>query len=311
METQFDRRHPMIRRSHTRRRRLGAVLAALLGAVASTAGVTTPAAALAAPAVCPAPQTLTGTASALARPVVLVHGWTGRPMADTAHDLLAEPDLPVDTYLFDYSRWSAHWVTDPHIAACLADYVHAVSEAYQHAGGDGRVIVVAHSMGGLAIRYATNAAYVAHPVTAAELGAVITFDTPELGSPFGNTAAGRLWETAQSRINNVNLPAGGAGDGEVCLAQHDHGGLLPSGCGLGAVGIPDPPPWLPAGISLTEIAGDITVDRSVFGIHLYSLPLDSDGIVTVASSHGYLTSGPGGRTQPRCSPERTRSSQPV
>lgn len=296
METQHDR--PGVMTVRGRGYRWCVTLAAALLGAATFAGVTTPAAAAAVtPSSCPAPQPLTAAVPVLVRPVVLVHGWTGKLMVDTAHALLAEPSLPIATYLFDYSHWSAHWVTDQHIAACLADYVRAVSDAYRRAGGDGRVIVVAHSMGGLAIRYATSARYVANPVTSAQLGAVITFDTPELGSPFGNTWGGRLWETIQSHTSGIDLPPPGPGDGQRCLAQHDHGQPLPNGCGQDASDTPDPPPWLPAGVPLTEIAGDITVDRSLFGVHLYSVPLSSDGIVTTASSHGYPTSGPGGQLQ--------------
>jgi hypothetical protein len=34
------------------------------------------------------------------------------------------------------------------------------------------------------------------------------------------------------------------------------------------------------------------VQRTLFGIHLYDIALGSDGIVSVDSSHGYVTSGP-------------------
>jgi hypothetical protein len=49
---------------------------------------------------------------------------------------------------------------------------------------------------------------------------------------------------------------------------------------------------LPGGVDLTQVAGDVTVDRTIFGHTLYSIPLSSDGIVPVSSAQGYPTSGP-------------------
>jgi len=228
-----------------------------------------------------------------------VHGWTGQPLTDTAKGLLAEPNLPISTYQFDYSHWSSYWAANPNIAACLADYVRAVSDAYHATGGDGRVIVVAHSMGGLAIRYATSALYVAHPIDAHQLAAVITFDTPQLGSPFGNVGVGYLKELWQTVWKGAALPGPWSDDGQKCLAAHTNGADLPAGCGYATEAGPTaPPPWLPAGVQLTQIAGDITINRSLFGINLYQIPLSSDGVVTVPSEHGYPSSGPGGAAQP-------------
>jgi pimeloyl-ACP methyl ester carboxylesterase len=88
------------------------------------------------------------------RPVVFVHGWTGRVLTGLGQVVAAKVGDDIQPMVFDYSKWSAYWASDDHIAPCLADYLNAVSAAYAGAGGDGRLIYVAHSLGGLAIRYA-------------------------------------------------------------------------------------------------------------------------------------------------------------
>lgn len=75
-------------------------------------------------------------------------------------------------------------------------------------------------------------------------------------------------------------------DASRCLGAHDKGVTLPSGCG-------ELPPWLPSGVEAHGIAGDVAVDRTLFDVPLYSTPLAGDGLVPVASAHGYPTSGPG------------------
>jgi hypothetical protein len=221
--------------------------------------------------------------SALLRPVVLVHGWTGRPMTGTAKQLRSALPERISTFTFDYQSWSARWAATPNVAACLADYVNAVAAAYAGKGGDGRVLVVAHSMGGIAIRYAMSGT-VARPVTARTVPYVFTFDTPYEGSPFGgpNLLAG-LKEIPQEIAHPLTLLAGS--DGGLCLAGHHGVEPLPLPCG-------PVPAYFPAGLTLFEMGGDITVDRDVLGVRMYTVPIASDGIVSLHSSHGYLTSGP-------------------
>jgi hypothetical protein len=203
-------------------------------------------------------------------------------MTDTAKALGTALDSRISTFTFDYHRWSAHWANNPNIAPCLADYINAVSADYRLVGGDGRVLVVAHSMGGIAVRYAMSPA-VAHPVSAATVPYVVTFDTPYLGSPFGGSAIATINEIPTDLAASLRLLGGE--DGGRCLSEHHGTERLNPDCG-------DPPAYFPAGVNLTEMAGDVTVDRTVFGVNLYSLPLGSDGIVADTSSHGYLSSGP-------------------
>ncbi|GGS28755.1 esterase/lipase family protein [Actinokineospora fastidiosa] len=216
------------------------------------------------------------------RPVVFVHGWTGGPLIDSANALSDALDGKISTYAFDYSKVSSHWASDSRIAPCLAAYLGQVSAAHRGVGGDGRLIVVAHSMGGLALRYALT------PELAEKVPYVITFGTPMLGSPWGGAdGPSRLVEVFQQAFGK-DLPDAAGRDGGKCLAEHTKGAPLPDGCG-------DLPPWLPEGVTLTQIGGDATVDRTFFGFKAYSIPLAGDGVVPLPSAHGYPLSGPGGQ----------------
>lgn len=277
------------------RRRFVSVLLAVAAMVAGlgvvpVAGASVPAAVAASAPKCT--RSLAGSTSSTAgqspsaRPVILVHGWTGTAMTDTAKQLKATLGAKISTFTFDYSKWAADWPTNANIAPCLADYVHNVSDAYRNIGGDGKVILVAHSMGGLAIRYASSATYVQNPITASIAPLVISLDTPHLGSFWGGTAA-PLAKEVGGAVLGKSVPNPFGTDGGMCLQPHENGGQLPAQCG----GLP---PWLPGGTTLDEIAGDITIKRTLLGVHLYDVETSNDGIVAVSSSVGYRTSGPGG-----------------
>jgi len=83
---------------------------------------------------------------------------------------------------FDYSDYHSKWVTDEHIGKALAERINCLSAASKEAGGDGRVIVVAHSMGGLALREALNRAKPVY-VKPENIGLAIMIGTPHTGAP--------------------------------------------------------------------------------------------------------------------------------
>jgi pimeloyl-ACP methyl ester carboxylesterase len=120
--------------------------------------------------------------------VVLVHGfhsdittWTkAKPaMLAAIHD--ADP-AHVYVRLFDYAARSTQWVTDPAIGPALASFVRCLAQASTNAGGPGKVILVGHSMGGLAIRCALDAGCAPNPVGKDQVGLVVTIGTPNAGS---------------------------------------------------------------------------------------------------------------------------------
>lgn len=274
-----------------------AVIAAFAGALlALSMPASVSSSARSGPGECPGQSrhtTVAGTFVATHHPLVLVHGWNSTSDAMYPVEEGLDERLP-DTFDFRYFDYRAHgqdWAARPSIAACLADYVREVSSNHKAAGGDGKVFLVGHSMGGLAIRYASDGATVAHPVTASELAGVITIDTPHLGSVFGNTWQAQLVQWAKAHWPGNGLSPERTSDAAKCLALHDRDTDLPSGCGS--------VPYLPANTRLTLIAGTSTVRRTLFGVRLYDIPLSSDGVVGVESAHGYAHSGPVGIRAPR------------
>ena len=159
----------------TPRRRLRA--AAALLAVAAASGVATSTAAAAASASCDG-----GVGGRT--PIVLVHGFNSD--AGTWHPdtraTLAAPAVRFCTTAFNYGPVSTNWVTDPAIGSELSARILALANASRRGGGSGRVVVVAHSMGGLAIRCAASTACGGSDATGQVLAAVVTFGTPNHGS---------------------------------------------------------------------------------------------------------------------------------
>jgi pimeloyl-ACP methyl ester carboxylesterase len=118
-------------------------------------------------------------------PVLLVHGMLGSPADWEKKELdgsasIAARVRKVDGVVvreFDYHQRALDWVSDPGIGAKLAEAVTCLSEATGR-----RVIVVAHSMGGLATQYAA-ALPDGHGGTIADhIGEVVAIGVPFNGS---------------------------------------------------------------------------------------------------------------------------------
>lgn len=131
-------------------------------------------------------------------PVVYIHGWTSTSIHDEAGKgaFSAKPNLltsrigtatPARTlignvqdlggtapFTFDYSTYASRWVTDDNIGPALAKALNCLHEK----SGE-KVIVVAHSMGGLATR---RALAIDGPGLTSKISQVITFGTPNTGS---------------------------------------------------------------------------------------------------------------------------------
>lgn len=131
-------------------------------------------------------------------PVVYIHGWTSTSIHDEAGKgaFSAKPDLltsrigtarPARTlignvqdlggtapFTFDYATYASRWVTDDNIGPALAKTLSCLHEK----SGE-KVVVVTHSMGGLATRQALA---VGGPDLISKISQVITFGTPNTGS---------------------------------------------------------------------------------------------------------------------------------
>jgi len=210
---------------------------------------------------------------------VLVHGWLGKPLGDTAGLLKQELGPGWQMFLFDYAAKSTEWAAIPEIAACLADYIADVSAK---AGGS-KVFLVGHSMGGLAARFAADQKYGGRAISGL-IGGVVTLGTPHAGTPWGNTSVAVLAAAFHDR--KVPNPFANDGrDASRCLAKHHAGADMQRGCAA--------PPYLTKTIPLAEIDGSLTVRRTLFGLHMYDITMGGDTIVPIDSA--YIGSAAGGR----------------
>jgi pimeloyl-ACP methyl ester carboxylesterase len=161
-----------------------------------------------------APQTSVSCADPGTKdPVLLVHGWNsdastwrsatgpGRPFD------LNSSSMSVSTFVYGGSSsvdkaLSLQWVTQAGIGRQLALTIKCLAGKSATAGGIGKVLLVAHSMGGLAIRCATderpggcNSAGGSPVVGVADdVGLVVTFGTPNTGSFLRVNAVGSAIE---------------------------------------------------------------------------------------------------------------------
>ncbi len=134
-------------------------------------------------------------------PVIMVHGWTSQDTNTDARtgafshiiDLSDNPGFVPDitrsligqfqglpgaaVFTFDYHPYSARWVDDSHLGPALG----AVIDCLYRASGQ-KVIIVAHSMGGLIARYAATHPGVSGRNRAGEISTAVTFGIPETGS---------------------------------------------------------------------------------------------------------------------------------
>lgn len=132
-------------------------------------------------------------------PVVMVHGWTGSATHDSERTGAFSHKIDLTTnqlgqvsasrsligqlqrlpgaavFTFDYHQYSARWVDDSHIGPALGTAI----DCLHRATGE-KVIIVAHSMGGLAIRHALTPP--TGPGRADKVSTVITFGAPNTGS---------------------------------------------------------------------------------------------------------------------------------
>lgn len=115
-------------------------------------------------------------------PIILVHGFAGSPSAfDQASIVLEGSGLDVSLQPFDYSSQNTQWVDHPRIGPRLRQWIVCLSDVSQTNGGLGRVAVLAHSMGGLATRFALAGPSV--PADMADRVALVaTLGTPHRGS---------------------------------------------------------------------------------------------------------------------------------
>ncbi len=178
-------------------------------------------------------------------PLIAIHGYHGKPgdwaNGDPSMASVIEGIEDTTTDYFNYEKVNSRWVTDSEIAPRLAQYI-----ACYHLLSKRPVILLAHSMGGLAAREALDsAAYGVHSKDA--VGHVITIGTPHKGSRYADLESyfwlsaceapfGALLADACKQINAARA-TGGMRIGSEQLAKLAH---------------------FPAGVSVKAIAGEVS-----------------------------------------------------
>jgi triacylglycerol lipase len=243
----------------------------IVGATTSTAGATG-ARGLDAPRRCDgavrAPES--AKASRAATAVLFVHGFTGSPgdfrrtrdgQASMIESVAGVPD--VVAYTFDYSAASTQWVTDPAIGPALAKAIVCLATRTGK-----RIVVVAHSMGGLAVRFAQGVVIDGQPV-ANSMQRVVTIGTPTDGVILLSFTRGDVSQT----IVQALVDAASEACGKKTREEHVHLCDLLDAANAPAVSAMAPgsgdlrrlPPWNPR-LAIVPIAADLRLRVSVLGI---------------------------------------------
>lgn len=232
-------------------------------------------------------------------PVVLVHGlgssgsvWGSNSaddskMLQTLHKISG---LYVDTP-FDYSNENTKWVSNDQIGPRLARRIDCLATASKQAGGSGKVIVIGHSMGGLATRYAASQVVNGHKVSD-EVGYLITIGTPNLGSSEANIAT--------SFLESLCDPEASASQEAACYSVINSDlsaltGLQSFGSEIKAL------PAMPSNVPVLAIAGNATLHLHIIKT-IASWTTNSDLVVGKSSAlqGGRATSQFGGTTTVPC-----------
>lgn len=232
-------------------------------------------------------------------PIALVHGFWGGP--DVWDGTLANgPSMKTSlgyvqgAYIvkpFDYRNFSTHWVNDPAIGPKLAHTIACLAQASLDVGGHGKVIAIAHSMGGLAIRYAATCGSPDCQAAAKSLGLVITIGTPNFGSLVGD-AFGPVADAlcaGQNVVIAINNHLLHSANTEECREW-----TAVSAMETGMQSKVGRLPMLPQSIPLMGIAGDVHSMLQAFNSTISVT--DSDTLVPVASAlvgHPQTASGAG------------------
>jgi pimeloyl-ACP methyl ester carboxylesterase len=228
-----------------------------------------------------------------ATPVLLVHGFRedstvftkgshGSPSLVSA--IRTALGSQVQTAVFDYRLVNTAWVTNALIGPSLASCVTWLAQRSDAQGGPGRVIIVAHSMGGLAVRCALDATCGTNangPSADPKLvGLVVTLGTPNTGShpqyfPPGIDAVVQYYCSSNPACDDLLIARTSQAAQAMAPGSHDLAAL----------------PWLPPGVPVDALAGDLSFTANLFGwTRSYDV---GDGVVPVDSAQAIARDGTG------------------
>jgi pimeloyl-ACP methyl ester carboxylesterase len=225
-------------------------------------------------------------------PVLFIHGIISKPQmwkpttpGSIAYQAARIPGITAWT--FNYQPQSLDWVTNPAIGPAFARSLACLANSSGH-----NVIVVAHSMGGLATQYALAQPGPNGGTVASHVAEVITVGTPYQGSELltAMQLARQGYDLSPSAVLGEAVLSACAGHTSgVCALP----AVLPSQVGttleLNSPAIAKLPPW-PTGLPVLDIAGDmgLLIGVGPFVLHRFDV---GDVAVTVGSATAHNTAG--------------------
>lgn len=250
------------------------------------------------------PRGITGGSDA----VLMVHGWTGSPDAWTrpidlrvdrfnvAHGRSLVDQImrfgDTDVWLLDYSITSTRWVTDPEVGGRVGRAIDCLADTYGRGIG-----VMAHSMGGLAVRQS----FADDPDRIDRVAALVTFGTPHEGSDVAAVLAAALGVHHEPSLLLDSLTPAHVALLRTCglLTTQSADACWPLPSAIAAIDsdagralrtnsrqLRDLPP-MPTRLPVAALAGNIEfVGQISFGLFYQDLTRTSvgDGVVTVPSA---------------------------
>ena len=238
-------------------------------------------------------------------PVVFIHGITGDPSIFTepgpggaesvAAQVASLPDATVWT--FDYHDVSLDWVTNPQIGPAFASAIDCLARVSGH-----RVIVIAHSMGGLATQYAAGQNDPTGGTVGDHIAHVFTIGTPFTGSklltaledaiygnPIADPAQAAVVDALLSECAGAVEAAYSSGaDTTPCSLLSVPGSPVGTALRYESAQIRALPRW-PAGLPVTDVAGEIDLTFGIWKLrHTFDI---GDVPVSQDSATAHNTSG--------------------
>jgi pimeloyl-ACP methyl ester carboxylesterase len=279
-----------------------AAVVAVVAVLAGSLAVPTAASAVAqdnGPCVTSQLQQVPGGSTSLAGsvPVVFIHGIISKPgmWKPTTPGSIAYQAARISgitAWTFNYQPESLDWVTNPAIGPAFASRLACLGTTSGH-----KVIVVAHSMGGLATQYALAQPDPDGGTVGSHVAEVITVGTPYQGSEILTAMQLARLGTAldppdylEAALGEAVLSACAGHTSGICALP----AVLPSQVGtaleLNSPAIAQLPLW-PAGLPVLDIAGDMGLLIGVghiFVVHRFDV---GDVAVTAGSATAHDTAG--------------------
>jgi hypothetical protein len=198
-----------------------------------------------------------------------------------AESLSAMPGVAVDSG-FDYGEVNDQWVTNPDISKALAQRIDCLAHRSTVNGGPGKVVIVAHSMGGLATRCASSTSCSGGPDITGKLGEVITLGTPNEGSFLrGNSVQSGA---EQVLLKSLRLNCWALSFLQVCDMRRVWEGPGSTAFTPGSPELNNLP-QLPASVPVAALAGQVAVTTQLFGRTVTLAGNAGDLVVSVPSAH--------------------------